>query len=73
MTVFLWVISFAALVWLALARQARAATFIGSHAIEIGEAEEAGQFARLSVRNGVGGRKRVGGFACTSCRTGSAR
>jgi hypothetical protein len=71
--VFLWVIWFAALVWLALAPQARAATFIGSHAIEIREAEEARQFARLSVRNGVGARKRVGGSAYASCSTGSAR
>lgn len=70
---FLWVISFGALVLLALAQQARAATFIGSRALQIREAEEAEEFARVSVRSGVDGRHGVGGFACASCSTGRAR
>jgi hypothetical protein len=71
--VFLLEISFGALVLLALAPQARAATFIGSLAAHVRGTEKAEQFAHLSVRNGVGNRNGVGGFAYASCSSGRVR
>ena len=69
---FLLEISFGALVLLALAQQARAATSIGSLATHIRGTDEA-EHAHLSVRNGVGNRNRVGGCAYASCSSGRVR
>jgi hypothetical protein len=63
-------ISFGALVLLALAQQARAATLVGSQATDVWRPKEAAQFARLSVRNAAGNPDGVRRGALVSCGTG---